>query len=190
MTTENEKHYCYKHPNKETRLKCTDCGKYICSSCVIQAPVGQKCPDCVASKTTHLEKITTPQLIKAIIVGVLTATVLGYFWQNYGYGIIGLILAYLIGFCVCWAIKKTIGIKIGRRIQLTYSISVIIGMLYNPITLFYEYTENDNSVTMLLVKLKQPYFDFISIFSGDYNFIWIIISIAIAVWATTRHSRT
>ncbi len=39
---------CYRHPDRETGVHCTRCGKPICPDCMIPAPVGHHCPDCVA----------------------------------------------------------------------------------------------------------------------------------------------
>jgi len=38
---------CYNHPDRATGASCTRCGKPICPDCMIQAPVGHHCPDCV-----------------------------------------------------------------------------------------------------------------------------------------------
>lgn len=40
--------YCYRHPNRATRLACSECGKPICVECSNDAAVGQKCPECAA----------------------------------------------------------------------------------------------------------------------------------------------
>jgi len=40
--------YCYRHPAEQTGVHCTRCGKPICPACMIEAPVGYQCPDCVA----------------------------------------------------------------------------------------------------------------------------------------------
>jgi len=37
---------CYRHPDRETRLSCSNCGKPICVECSHDASVGQKCPEC------------------------------------------------------------------------------------------------------------------------------------------------
>ncbi|MEX0832507.1 MAG: rhomboid family intramembrane serine protease [Actinomycetota bacterium] len=38
---------CYRHPNVGTRVHCTRCGRPICPECMIPAPVGYQCPECV-----------------------------------------------------------------------------------------------------------------------------------------------
>ncbi|MGH2597013.1 MAG: rhomboid family intramembrane serine protease [Actinomycetota bacterium] len=38
---------CYRHPNVETGVHCTRCGRPICPDCMIPAPVGHQCPECV-----------------------------------------------------------------------------------------------------------------------------------------------
>ena len=38
---------CYRHPTVQTRVHCTRCGRPICTDCMIQAPVGFQCPECV-----------------------------------------------------------------------------------------------------------------------------------------------
>lgn len=38
---------CYRHPEEQTRVHCTRCGRPICPVCMIPAPVGHQCPECV-----------------------------------------------------------------------------------------------------------------------------------------------
>jgi membrane associated rhomboid family serine protease len=37
--------YCYRHPDRETRLSCSECGRPICTDCTTFAPVGLRCPE-------------------------------------------------------------------------------------------------------------------------------------------------
>lgn len=37
---------CYWHPEVETGLSCSRCGKRICAQCLVQAPVGIRCREC------------------------------------------------------------------------------------------------------------------------------------------------
>src|SRR5438270_3087286 len=36
---------CYRHPDRETGLSCSECGRPICTECMTAAPVGLRCPD-------------------------------------------------------------------------------------------------------------------------------------------------
>jgi membrane associated rhomboid family serine protease len=37
--------YCYRHPDRETGLSCSECGRPICYECMTPAAVGLRCPD-------------------------------------------------------------------------------------------------------------------------------------------------
>src|SRR5881398_1163229 len=36
---------CYRHPDRETGLSCSECGRPICTDCMTVAPVGLRCPE-------------------------------------------------------------------------------------------------------------------------------------------------
>jgi membrane associated rhomboid family serine protease len=44
MSTVETRH-CYRHPDRETGLSCSDCGRPVCADCATFAPVGIRCPD-------------------------------------------------------------------------------------------------------------------------------------------------
>ncbi|MGV9763340.1 rhomboid family intramembrane serine protease [Micromonospora tulbaghiae] len=39
---------CYRHPGRETYIRCTRCDRPICTECMRDASVGHQCPECVA----------------------------------------------------------------------------------------------------------------------------------------------
>ncbi|HKB51318.1 MAG TPA: rhomboid family intramembrane serine protease [Solirubrobacterales bacterium] len=42
---------CYRHPNRETRVSCSNCGRPICPDCMTPTPVGMRCPECARERT-------------------------------------------------------------------------------------------------------------------------------------------
>jgi membrane associated rhomboid family serine protease len=44
---------CYRHPDRATRLSCSECERPICADCSHDSAVGQRCPECAKSKGRH-----------------------------------------------------------------------------------------------------------------------------------------
>ena len=41
-----ERTVCYRHPRVQTAVHCADCGRPICTDCMVFGPVGIRCPEC------------------------------------------------------------------------------------------------------------------------------------------------
>lgn len=50
-TSAPETLHCYRHPDRETLLSCSSCERPICTSCMTQAAVGVRCPECSGRKS-------------------------------------------------------------------------------------------------------------------------------------------
>ncbi|HZP73148.1 MAG TPA: rhomboid family intramembrane serine protease [Gaiellaceae bacterium] len=53
----DEPRYCYRHPDRETGLSCSECGRPICYECMTPAPVGLRCPE-HSGKPQGLQRVT------------------------------------------------------------------------------------------------------------------------------------
>jgi membrane associated rhomboid family serine protease len=42
---------CYRHPDRETGVSCSNCGRPICPDCMTPTSVGMRCPECAREKT-------------------------------------------------------------------------------------------------------------------------------------------
>ncbi|MEI6623291.1 MAG: rhomboid family intramembrane serine protease [Actinomycetes bacterium] len=85
---------CPAHPSRQTRISCTRCGRPICYECMVPAPVGFQCRECV-HQAAETAPIYTP-------TAVSSARALDPSRRPYvTYGIVAICVAvYLVGFLV------------------------------------------------------------------------------------------
>jgi membrane associated rhomboid family serine protease len=51
---------CYRHPDRETGVSCSSCGRPICPECMTPTPVGMRCPECASQRTRVHRGTGTP----------------------------------------------------------------------------------------------------------------------------------
>jgi membrane associated rhomboid family serine protease len=70
---------CYRHPNRETGVSCSNCGKPICPDCMTATPVGMRCPDCSRqrTRTRTVRSMSTDPRATYTIIGICVVLWLG-----------------------------------------------------------------------------------------------------------------
>jgi membrane associated rhomboid family serine protease len=58
-----EPRYCYRHPDRETGLSCSECGRPICVDCMTVAPVGIRCPEHAGARPRAVAAATKPAAV-------------------------------------------------------------------------------------------------------------------------------
>jgi len=64
--TASETHYCYRHPDRETLLSCSQCERPICTACMSPAPVGIRCPECAGKTRSGADQIQRGRAVAGI----------------------------------------------------------------------------------------------------------------------------
>jgi membrane associated rhomboid family serine protease len=68
---------CYRHPNRETGVSCSNCGRPICPDCMTPTPVGMRCPEC-SKQTTQVRNLRTTHHRPVVTIGLIVVNVLLY----------------------------------------------------------------------------------------------------------------
>jgi hypothetical protein len=119
--------YCYRHPDRETWVRCGRCDQPICTKCSMQGPVGLRCKTCGTPSRDALASLRPGQVaIGVAIAGGLGAAV-GYFSSQFGFFMI--IIGFFAGTFVAEGLDRTIGIKRGPRILALAVAGILIGGL-------------------------------------------------------------
>ena len=133
MTNMHDTMYCPRDPEVETSLRCGRCGSLICPTCLVQSPVGSRCPSCAAIGRSPMQDTSRGQVVKAIIVGLVVAAIGGpalvgllllvdRFPRGSAFGaLIGFIA---IGYLAGEAVRRVVGYKLDKRFQYIAGLSV------------------------------------------------------------------
>jgi hypothetical protein len=118
---------CYRHPDRETYVRCGRCDQPICSRCAMQGPVGFRCRQCGRPKNDPLTSMRPSQLAIGLGVAALGGVVVGLL-TGFG-GIFGLLIAWFAGGIIADAVIRFVGFKRGPRMMATLFGGIVIGAL-------------------------------------------------------------
>ena len=69
---------CYRHPRAETSVACSNCGRPICTECMVFAAVGIKCPECAEQSAAVKKSAKRARPVSATATaGIVTRALIG-----------------------------------------------------------------------------------------------------------------
>jgi membrane associated rhomboid family serine protease len=74
---------CYRHPDRETGVSCSNCDRPICPDCMTATPVGMRCPECARDRTKARRPssvgVGEEPVLTYVLIGINVAVALGGF---------------------------------------------------------------------------------------------------------------
>ncbi len=121
---------CANHPDTETHLRCSRCGKPICVRCVIQTPVGGRCRECANLKKPPLFQVGPRRFAKATVYGLVAAAVGGFLWAQAGslFGLSSLLLL-AVGYGVGEAVSRGADRRISRELAILAGVLTVLAVV-------------------------------------------------------------
>ena len=129
---------CAAHPDIETNLKCGKCSTPICPKCMVQTPVGARCPKCANVRKLPTFRVSGGYYLKGAGAALGMAAVTGLAWGAIDsvmpYFYLGLILAGAVGYAIGEVISLSVNRKQGLWLAVFGGVAVVISYLVNIFT--------------------------------------------------------
>jgi hypothetical protein len=112
--------YCATHPDVETALGCSRCGKPICGRCLVHTPVGARCMECAQVKKVPTYNVQKGTLGRAIAAGAGAGIAVGLLWGFFNpltYFFFGIIAGLAVGYGIGEIISVATNRRAGQQLQ-------------------------------------------------------------------------
>jgi membrane associated rhomboid family serine protease len=73
---------CYRHPDRETAVACSRCGRPICPDCMTSTSVGMRCPECAgqSTKVRTMRSLTSDPTLTYVLIAINVVAGIGSFY--------------------------------------------------------------------------------------------------------------
>jgi hypothetical protein len=124
--------YCARHPQVATVLTCGRCGTPICPRCLVQTPVGARCPTCANVRRIPTVDVQPLYLVRglaaSIAAGLLVGGIWGYATSGRGSGFIGFFIIF-IALAIGYAIGEAVSAATNRKRSTSLQACAIFGVV-------------------------------------------------------------
>ncbi|MEP7285635.1 MAG: hypothetical protein ABI947_07705 [Chloroflexota bacterium] len=128
VTEQDQRTFCAVHTTVETTLRCNKCGRYMCTRCAVQTPVGYRCKECVHQQQDVYFTATQRDYAIAGIVALALAVPIGFVVPRL-FVILVIILSLPIGGFIGQIVHRAIGKRRGRYIWAVVTGAIVVGTL-------------------------------------------------------------
>lgn len=131
---------CYRHPDRQTSLRCNRCGKPICTKCAELTPVGYRCPDCVREQQNKFYTGGNLDYVIAVVVALplsfIAGAVFTFIIAGLGFfsWIISFFAAPFTGGLIAEAVRRAVGRRRSRYLSTIVATCLVLGVA--PFILF------------------------------------------------------
>jgi hypothetical protein len=119
--------FCYRHPQRETYIRCGRCDRPICTACAMQGPVGARCRQCGRPAYDPLTSFTAQQLALGTGVALAGGLVVGFVGAQIGW--FSIILAFIAGGFIAEGVRRVTGYKQGPMMLAIVLGGILLGAL-------------------------------------------------------------
>ncbi len=124
---------CSFHPGVETNLRCGKCGKPICPRCMVETPVGARCPDCAGVRQLPTYRFSARYYLIAAGAALGMALAGGIAWGVIEWAVpffsLNLLLAPAVGYAISEVTSLAVNRKRGTSLAIIGAIALIISYL-------------------------------------------------------------
>lgn len=105
---------CESHPGVETNLRCGKCGKPICPRCLVQTPVGARCPACARLYKLPTYRVPPAYYLRALGTALGMGVVAGFVWAVV-VRIMPFFIEVLLAAGIGYGIGEVVGLSVNRK---------------------------------------------------------------------------
>jgi hypothetical protein len=129
---------CARHPDVETSLRCGRCDTPICPRCLVQTPVGARCPTCARLYKLPTFRVSPAYYARAAGTALGMAAATGVVWgvinAFIGFFYLNLVLAAGVGYAIGEVVSLAVNRKRGRWLAAAGGTGMAAAYLVNIFT--------------------------------------------------------